>query len=480
MQRGQRKQHFDTGHDGRTLTQQKLQLEVPRQHQIPVRPHVPRVFLGYNRDVRSEGMRAVLVGIAVGRRLDPQAVQAVPLEQHIALGGRAIDMNALAPGTDVRQQLHRGVPQPFYALLELGIGLASVQLHLEFADAQPPDEVPLFRSGLHRAYPVPDMAADAPAVDLVQLNLENFQPDPGHDLLKGTQAVVLQVLMANGVEGVAHKHERHVRHFKHPHAVIGQQIAHAGGEGDGIVQIIKHGDAGDDVDLFAPQHGCGFRRGEHRVRDTGRRGNALRDVRGIHPILDERLRITIEQRTVIAANVEHAQISTLGGVRLGLLGYAAQMVAHGLVGAGTVPIISVQDFLRKGIGQLEQSAGILITVQVAPDQLRGQLAGGRILASRFDEGALQVLLSKIYHMMQYRVSTNSTFENSFGVHGISPQCCSHRVLGVRLRWFANSRPTPAGEPPAKTAGQKVRSAAAPPHRSLVPPGLATGPIAPSG
>src|SRR5271166_1079984 len=95
-QRRQREDHLGAGHDRIPLAAEELIAKVPWQHQVIIRLHRAGLRLGNDGNIGADGARPVLVWIAVGRAFDQRAVDLTPLQQHVSLGGGAVDVYALA------------------------------------------------------------------------------------------------------------------------------------------------------------------------------------------------------------------------------------------------------------------------------------------------------------------------------------------------------------------------------------------------
>src|SRR6266850_6967232 len=74
----------------------KLLLEVPRQNQVIVGIHGPRFRFANDRNISAQRMCAILVGIALGRKIDDSIVNATPLQNRISLSSGSVDMNFLS------------------------------------------------------------------------------------------------------------------------------------------------------------------------------------------------------------------------------------------------------------------------------------------------------------------------------------------------------------------------------------------------
>src|SRR6266850_76028 len=74
----------------------KLFLEVPRQNQVIVGIHSSRFRFANDRNISAQRMCAILVGIALGRKINYSIVDVTPLQNCISFSGGSIDMNFLS------------------------------------------------------------------------------------------------------------------------------------------------------------------------------------------------------------------------------------------------------------------------------------------------------------------------------------------------------------------------------------------------
>ena len=82
------------------LALEELVEEVPRQHQVVVGVHLARLLLADDRDPGPDRLRAPLVGVAVGGVRDQRLVELGVLEDRVALGRGAVDVDRLAVGDE--------------------------------------------------------------------------------------------------------------------------------------------------------------------------------------------------------------------------------------------------------------------------------------------------------------------------------------------------------------------------------------------
>ena len=251
------------------------------------------------------------------------------------------------------------------------------------------------------------VAAQAAAVDAVGRDVERLQAGCLHDRLDDGQAVVLQVFVADGVVRVHRQHHRHVTHLEDPQSLRRENLRNAFAERDRVFQIVKHRDRGDRVELFASQPLEEFGRWKDILHDR-RAGHLLRHVAGIDAVFLVRIRVAVQERAVVATDIEHARraVRLVADESGGLRGDAAQVVAHRLVGARAVPVRRIQDFRRDGVLHLQQSAGVFVARGIATHQGAGDATGRRHFLAGFDEGALQVLLAQIDDLGQSSGTTN--------------------------------------------------------------------------
>ena len=79
------------------LALEELVEEVPRQREVVVGRRRPRLLLRDDRDGGADRLRAPLVRVAVGRALDETRVEPGVLQDRVALGRRAVDVDASCP-----------------------------------------------------------------------------------------------------------------------------------------------------------------------------------------------------------------------------------------------------------------------------------------------------------------------------------------------------------------------------------------------
>ena len=131
------------------------------------------------------------------------------------------------------------------------------------------------------------------------------------------------------------------------------------------------------------------------MHDRHARPDFLGHVGGVDAVLVVVLGVAAQQRAVVATDVEHAGGRLAADEFHGLLGDAAQMVAHRVVGARAIPVGGIQNFWWYRVFHLEQAAGVLVACGIATHQRAGDAAGGRQFLAGLDEGALQVLLTQV-------------------------------------------------------------------------------------
>ena len=131
-----------------------------------------------------------------------------------------------------------------------------------------------------------------------------------------------------------------------------------------------------------------------RIDDADRRRDLARDVGRIDADAVERLGIAAQQRSVVAADVEHAPVAA-GHDRHGTLRDALEVIAHRVVHARAIPVVGIENFRRDGMGHLQEAAGLRIAGHVATHEQHRDISSAAAAGLGHDESALQILLTEI-------------------------------------------------------------------------------------
>ena len=81
---------------------------------------------------------------------------------------------------------------------------------------------PVFARTVIRVRGRTGIAPNAAAIDVIDSHFEDAHIRAGDNRLKRSQAVILQMLMANRVERILDQHEREIGHLENPDAVIAE------------------------------------------------------------------------------------------------------------------------------------------------------------------------------------------------------------------------------------------------------------------
>ena len=176
-------------------------------------------------------LRAPLVLVAVGRVGDQGRVEARVLEDRVALGRGAVDVDRPALGGQAAAQRRDVVADLLRRLAErsYGSGESSASSNSRIRSA-------CRAVVLGGRLPLPgarDEEPDRAAVDVVELGAQDLEPRLGQEPLDDRERVVLEVLVDDRVERVHLEHRRQVVQLHHPDAVVGQRAGDVGDEARG-------------------------------------------------------------------------------------------------------------------------------------------------------------------------------------------------------------------------------------------------------
>ena len=125
------------------------------------------------------------------------------------------------------------------------------------------------------------------------------------------------------------------------------------------------------------------------------------DIGGINPQpLDAFREVGFEQGAIVAADVQDQVAGFEPDDLFGHVRDAGEMVPHGLVDAGAIPIGGVKHAGRHGMAHLHQTAGILVERRVAAHEIQRDAALHRRRAVGFGKSAADELVAERNHGCQ--------------------------------------------------------------------------------
>jgi hypothetical protein len=210
------------------------------------------------------------------------------------------------------------------------------------------------------------------------------------------------VLVDDDVERVGLEHQREVVELHHPDPVLSQAVSDVLHELGRVLQVVEHGHARDHLGATIGVPEPERTRAEEVAHDVV----ALLDgvpghVGGVEP---EEAYVpggeAIEQRAVVAADVDDQVAGFKQGQLLGGASDPVQVACHRLVDATAVPVRLVEDRARDRVAGLQEAARVLVASHVAADELERYRALHRLLAARLREGARDALLAQVKHGRQ--------------------------------------------------------------------------------
>ena len=221
--------------------------------------------------------------------------------------------------------------------------------------------------------------------------------------------------MADRVVARHAEHGRHVRHLDAPEAFGRQDALDGAREGDRILEIVEHRDRRHDVAELPVEGVEQIIRWEEIVDDGDAGRHLVGEIGGVDAELRERLGVGLEQRPVVAPDVEHPR-SGLAVEGRRLLGERTEMVGHRRIRARPVPVDGIEDLGRHRVLCLQQAAGLLVELGVAPHERGRNAPHRRDLPARLEKRALEVLLAQIDDLGQRRRLADATCGSMREVH----------------------------------------------------------------
>ena len=193
-------------------------------------------------------MGTVFFRVPVRRALQGRTIQAARLQDGVALRGSTIDMQSL-PRLSQRLEHRR-------KLLNVGtdpnaegvVRRVRLETELEFVEAYLTQLLKPRALIVTEHITVRRIAANAAAVDIIEGRSEDFHASLAGDVFQNRQAVVLQVLVTDGVVGVEQKCRGQIRHLEDPQAIGGKMVLDLTHKCDRILEIIEHRNRRDDLE----------------------------------------------------------------------------------------------------------------------------------------------------------------------------------------------------------------------------------------
>ena len=150
-----------------------------------------------------------------------------------------------------------------------------------------------------------------------------------------------------------------------------KRLGDVGDERARVLEVVEHRDARDRLGLLV---GTALAQGLGRIEvvdDVVPLGDRVsRDVGGIEAQVAQALRlVAIEQRAVVAADVDDKVAGLERHDRFDPASYAVEVVGHRAVDAAAIPVGAVEDRAGDGVLGLDQAARLLVARHVAAHQL---------------------------------------------------------------------------------------------------------------
>jgi hypothetical protein len=216
------------------------------------------------------------------------------------------------------------------------------------------------------------------------------------------------VLVHDDVEGVELEHERQVVQLHDPDAVLREALGDVLDEGGRVLEVVEHRDARDDL-RAAVRVARAQRPGAEEVADdvVALLDRVAGDVRGVEAEEAQLPRgVAVQQRAVVAADVDHEVAGRQLRERLRRLGDAVEVVRHRPVDAAAVPVGLVEDRARDGVADLDEAARVLVARHVAAHELERDRALHGLAAARLGERPREGLLAEVEHRRQLPGATD--------------------------------------------------------------------------
>src|SRR5262249_7823222 len=139
-----------------------------------------------------------LLGIAFGGVIDDPMVDPAPLEDGVALGRGAVDVQSLALALEFSQQGVQLFAVDVDSILEVLVGAVGVQRHVEFALPQLRDVALKLRPAETKIALRSREAADTSPIDRIQLGVDDLEARLVENEFDRGETVVLEMLVADG------------------------------------------------------------------------------------------------------------------------------------------------------------------------------------------------------------------------------------------------------------------------------------------
>ena len=362
-----RDDEFPAREQVRLLPQPELLQEVPREHQEVVGLRGACLLFRHDGDARSHGFLAPLVPVPLGCRGDQSAVQPEILEQRISLGRGAVDVNLFPTGHLLLDEADHVLLDPVHPDGEFPVDLDVVQpephLLLPKGLHALPGQLPVgrVREPVRIGVPVPDVRPQASTVDVVQFHVNDLEPAQVQQVLERRQGVVFEVLVADVAELVRLQHQGEVAHLDDPKPLRVHHALDVGDELVGVLEVVEHGDARDDLRATSAKIRIGLERFGLEISDHQFVGDLPREdgqvLRRIEADLPDPSRFVAGKKSPVVAADIHDGISLMQvDERLRLVGDVCEGVPHRLVRPGPVPVVPVHRFPGDGVLELQEPA----------------------------------------------------------------------------------------------------------------------------
>src|ERR1700722_4688457 len=271
---------------------------------------------------------APFFGIALGGGTNQAAVEPKNLQQGVAFGGCPVQGDLLVSLTLAFDIGAQPLANSADAAAELGIRLRLGEIGKVFFGAQGFD--PLLPGGDRSggAIAVDDVHAQAAAIHVVSFGVSNDQAVALQQRFQGGQRVILQMFVANRIEGVARENLGQVMHFDNPDAFLVQETGYVGNERVRVFKIVEHSNRSDDAELF-PMHRLSR---EEIVHDAvGSDGSFRQQIFGrLETNAPDSFDVVrTKQGSVVAADVEDAIAAIQARKSRGFSGDVREGPAHG-------------------------------------------------------------------------------------------------------------------------------------------------------
>ena len=195
------------------------------------------------------------------------------------------------------------------------------------------------------------------------------------------------MLVDDRVEGVGFEHHRQIVQLDHPHAALGEHLGDVGDERTRMLEVVEHRDARDRLGLLVGAAALQRRRRVEVIDDViPLCDRVARDVGGVEAEVAQALGlVAVEQRAVVAADVDDQVPGLQRHDRFDSAGYAVEVLGHRAVDPTAVPVGAVQDRAGDGVLRLDETACFLVSCHVAAHQLERDRPLDRLVAAGIGE-----------------------------------------------------------------------------------------------